>query len=202
MAGLSLHGAQEGKHGLPSVPQTARLRWGPAMRLHPKGGCHGQDVLAVVGVAHMPGLRGLHLGVAAEPEGSSARPIVVGCRGPHPDLSQLAWLGMAPSINLCVNFLRYLSSLPGLTLSEGLQRAVDAYLGRRQSLMFVLMFGHHEDEQARPRLACFARPVAASCSPCADAVTGKPTDAWVLAARLLGGRAHDSVRGRGGERRQ
>lgn len=101
----------------------------------------------------MPGLRSLHLGVAAEPEGSNARPIVVGCRGPHPDLSQLARLGMAPSINLCVYFLRYLSSLPGLALSESLERAVDAYLGRRQSLMFVLMFGHHEEEQARPRLA-------------------------------------------------
>ncbi|KAK9840578.1 hypothetical protein WJX81_002758 [Elliptochloris bilobata] len=106
-----------------------------------------QDVLAAVGVAHLPGLRSLYIEAASEPEGGNARPIVVGCRGAHPDLSQLATLGMAPSINLCVNFLRYLSSLPSLSLSEGLQRAVDAYLGRRQSLMFVLMFGHHEEEQ-------------------------------------------------------
>ena len=146
-----------------------------------------------MGVAHMPGLRSLHIGVAADPEGSNARPIVVGCRGPHPDLGQLAWLGMAPSINLCVNFLRYLSSLPGLALSESLQRAVDAYLGRRQSLMFVLMFGHHEEEQARPWLAGPACPVAASCTSCALCYECKLMDRWVVAARLLGGRAHDTI---------
>ena len=85
----------------------------------------------MVGAAHAPGLRSLHIEAAPVLAGGNARPIVVGCRGPHPDLSQLAVLAMAPSINLCVNFLRYLSSLPRLSLCEGLQRAVDAYLGRR-----------------------------------------------------------------------
>ena len=161
VAGLArLHDARQA-----CMPRTAHLRCGLAVLCSSEPeGLPWQDVLAVVSVAHMPGLRSLRLGVAAAPEGSNARPIVVGCRGPHPDLSQLARLDMAPSINLCVNFLRYLSSLPGISLSESLERAVDAYLGRRQSLMFVLMFGHHEEEQARPRLACPAGPVAALCT--------------------------------------
>ena len=100
--------------------------------------CGGQDVLAVVGAAHAPGLRSLHIEAAPVLAGGNARPIVVGCRGPHPDLSQLAVLAMAPSINLCVNFLRYLSSLPRLSLCEGLQRAVDAYLGRRCGLFYFI----------------------------------------------------------------
>ena len=90
-----------------------------------------QDVLAVVGVAHAPRLRHLQIQAAPAPPGSNARPVVVGCRGPHPDLRQLARLAVDPSITLCINLLRYLSSLPGLSLSEGLQRAVDAYLSRR-----------------------------------------------------------------------
>lgn len=97
----------------------------------------------MVGAAHAPGLRSLHIEAAPVLAGGNARPIVVGCRGPHPDLSQLAVLAMAPSINLCVNFLRYLSSLPRLSLCEGLQRAVDAYLGRRCAfLLFGLRLVH------------------------------------------------------------
>ncbi len=85
----------------------------------------------MVGVAHAPRLRHLQIQAAPAPAGSNARPVVVGCRGPHPDLRQLARLAMDPSITLCINLLRYLSSLPGLSLSESLQRAVDTYLSRR-----------------------------------------------------------------------
>jgi len=119
--------------------------------------------LAVVGVAHAPRLRHLQIQAAPAPAGSNARPVVVGCRGPHPDLRQLARLAMDPSITLCINLLRYLSSLPGLSLSEGLQRAVDAYLSRRcapclaacaaRSQMLVCMRQH----DAQPRVDRAAR---------------------------------------------
>lgn len=70
----------------------------------------------------LPCLKKLTLEVAGE------QTIPLGCRGRHPDLSHLASLSISPHIALCVNFLRYLSSLrsDGVAMCPRLVGALEA----------------------------------------------------------------------------